>query len=170
VDEEGQQLGVMRTSDAQRRAREVGKDLVEIQPNAQPPVCRIMNFGKFQYEQSKRRAEQKRNQKVATVKEIKFRPTTDVGDYKVKFKKITDFLVRGDKVKATVRFRGREMMHRDLGMELLDRLKADLADMALIDQPAKLEGRQMTMLMSPGKAALEAAKEAEQEALKKTEE
>jgi translation initiation factor IF-3 len=160
----------MRISDAQRRAREAGKDLVEIQPNSQPPVCRIMDFGKFQYEQSKRRSEQRRNQKVVTVKEIKFRPTTDIGDYNVKFKKITDFLVRGDKVKATVRFRGREMMHRDLGMELLDRLKTDLAGMAVIDQPAKLEGRQMTMLMSPGKAALDAAKEAEEMAEKKVEE
>ena len=134
-------------------ARESNMDLVEIQPNAKPPVCRVMDFGKFQYEQSKRRSQQKRNQKVTSVKEIKFRPTTDIGDYKVKFRKITDFLSRGDRVKATVRFRGREMMHRNLGLELLERLKVDLADMAIVEQEAKVEGRQMTMVLSQGKAA-----------------
>jgi translation initiation factor IF-3 len=149
----------MQTREAQRMARDAGKDLVEIQPNSRPPVCRIMDYGKFQYEQKKRRSEAKKKQTITSVKEIKFRPTTDVGDYKVKFKKITDFLVRGDKVKATVRFRGREMMHRDLGMELLNRLKTDLADMAIVDMAPKLEGRQMTMVMSPGKAAVEAAKQ-----------
>jgi translation initiation factor IF-3 len=159
VDEDGQQVGVMRTQDAQRMAREAGKDLVEIQPNAKPPVCRIMNFGKFQYEQSKRRSQQKRNQKVIALKEIKFRPTTDVGDYKVKLKKISDFLVRGDKVKVTVRFRGREMMHRDLGLDLLERLKKDLLDLAVVDMEAKLEGRQMTMGLSPGKKAIELGKQ-----------
>lgn len=160
----------MQTRDAQRMAREAGKDLVEIQPNARPPVCRIMDFGKFQYEQKKRRAEAKKKQTVTTIKEIKFRPTTDVGDYKVKFKKITDFLIRSDKVKVTVRFRGREMMHRDLGIELLERLQKDLGEMAVVDMQPKLEGRQMTMLVSPGKAAVAAAKEQKLQANQQEEE
>lgn len=143
-------------------ARDAGKDLVEIQPNSRPPVCRIMDYGKFQYEQSKRKAQQKRNQKVTTVKEIKFRPTTDVGDYGVKSKKIIAFLSRGDKVKVTVRFRGREMMHRDLGMGLLQRLRKDLGDSAVVDQQPKLEGRQMTMVLSPGKGLLVDEKDADQ--------
>lgn len=142
----------MRTQEAQRMARDANKDLVEIQPNARPPVCRVMDYGKFQYEQSKKRSEQKRKQKVTSVKEIKFRPTTDVGDYGIKSKKIIDFLARGDKVKVTVRFRGREMMHRNLGMELLERLQKDLGDTAVVEQHPKLEGRQMTMVLSQGKA------------------
>lgn len=167
MDDQGQQLGVMRTQEAARKARDAGKDLVEIQPNARPPVCRIMDFGKFQYELSKKRSQAKRNQKVTSVKEIKFRPTTDVGDYKVKYKKILDFLTRGDKVKATVRFRGREMMHRDLGMQLLARLKKDLVNLAIVDQEPKLEGRQMTMVLSQGKELAAAAKEAEKAAAEK---
>lgn len=155
IDEDAQQVGVMSTQEALRMARSAGKDLVEIQPNARPPVCRIMDFGKYQYEQKKRQTEQKRNQTKTTVKEIKFRPTTDIGDYKVKYKKIVDFLSRGDKVKVTVRFRGREMMHRDLGMDLLERLKIDLDKRVNVDQEAKLEGRQMSMVLSQSKGFVE---------------
>ena len=153
----------MSTQEALRMARNAGKDLVEIQPNARPPVCRIMDFGKFQYEQKKRQSEQKRNQSKTTVKEIKFRPTTDIGDYKVKHKKIIDFLSRGDKVKVTVRFRGREMMHRDLGMDLLERLKKDLGKRVNVDQEGKLEGRQMTMVVSPNKSFVEADESVEED-------
>jgi translation initiation factor IF-3 len=126
-------------------------DLVEISPNAKPPVCRIMDYGKFQFEQNKHRAAQKKKQKLVHVKEVKFRPATDVGDYNVKLKKIRTFLDRGDKVKVSLRFRGREMQHRELGLELLNRIKVDLGSTVVVEQQPKLEGRQMTMVVAQGK-------------------
>lgn len=132
------------------QAEEAGFDLVEISPNAKPPVCRIMDFGKYLFEQSKKRAAQKKKQKLIHVKEIKFRPATDVGDYQVKLRKIVGFLDRGDKVKVSLRFRGREMQHRDLGLEILNRIKRDLENVS-IEQEPKLEGRQITMVLMKGK-------------------
>lgn len=150
LDAEGNQAGVVKTYDAILQAEAVGLDLVEISPGAKPPVCRIMDYGKYQFQQKKRASEQKKKQKVITVKEVKFRPGTDVGDYVVKLRKIASFLTRGDKVKVSLRFRGREMQHRELGLELLKRVQSDLVNIA-IEQEPKLEGRQMTMLLAKGK-------------------
>jgi translation initiation factor IF-3 len=151
IDEEGNQVGVVRTDKALIQAEEAGLDLVEISPNAKPPVCRIMDFGKYLFEQSKKKAAQKKKQKLIHVKEVKFRPATDVGDYQVKLRKIVGFLDRGDKVKVSLRFRGREMQHRELGLEILNRIKRDLENIA-IEQEPKLEGRQITMVVMRGKA------------------
>lgn len=150
IDAEGNQLGVVRTAEAQSLANEAGMDLVEISPNAIPPVCRIMDYGKFQFDQKKKLAAQKKKQKQTEIKEVKFRPVTDIGDYKVKLRKIATFLDRGDKVKVTLRFRGREMQHRELGMDLLGRVKRDLENIVVESEP-RLEGRQMTMLLGKGK-------------------
>lgn len=150
IDEENQQVGVVKIEKALMQAEAVGLDLVEISPNAKPPVCRIMDFGKYQFEQSKKRAAQKKKQRVIHVKEIKFRPRTDEGDYYVKLKRIVGFLERGDKVKVSLRFRGREMQHAQLGLDLLNRIKADLQD-AKLEQDPKLEGRQLTMIVMKGK-------------------
>jgi len=124
-------------------------DLVEIVPNAEPPVCRIMDFGKFKFENSKKKGVAKKKQKKTQVKEIKFRPVTDIGDYNIKLRNMTKFLEAGDKTKVTVRFRGREMAHRDLGMVMLKRVEADLAEIATVEQFPKMEGRQMIMVMAP---------------------
>ncbi len=124
-------------------------DLVEISPNADPPVCRIMDYGKFLYNESKKRQDAKKKQKQITIKEIKFRPGTDVGDYDVKVKKLAEFLKVGNKTKVTMRFRGREMAHKELGLIMLDRVKADLQEIAEVEQIAKLEGRQMVMVLTP---------------------
>ncbi len=124
-------------------------DLVEISPNADPPVCRIMDYGKFLYNESKKRQDAKKKQKQITIKEIKFRPGTDVGDYDVKVKKLAEFLKVGNKTKVTMRFRGREMAHKELGLIMLDRVKADLQEIAEVEQTAKLEGRQMVMVLTP---------------------
>jgi translation initiation factor IF-3 len=132
-------------------AEDVGLDLVEISPNAQPPVCRLMDYGKFKYEDSKRKQAAKKKQKVITVKEIKFRPGTDIGDYTVKLNRLTTFLENGDKIKATMRFRGREMAHQELGMDLLKRVEADLSELAVVEQYPRMEGRQMVMVMAPRK-------------------
>lgn len=126
-------------------------DLVEISPNADPPVCRIMNFGKFQFEQSKKLQAAKKKQKQIQVKEIKFRPGTEEGDYQVKLKSLKKFLEEGNKTKVTLRFRGREMSHRELGMDLLKRIETDLEELALVEQFPKLEGRQMVMVLGPKK-------------------
>jgi translation initiation factor IF-3 len=126
-------------------------DLVEISPNADPPVCRIMNFGKFQFEQSKKLQAARKKQKQIQVKEIKFRPGTEEGDYQVKLKSLKKFLEDGNKTKVTLRFRGREMTHRELGMELLKRIETDLEELALVEQFPKLEGRQMVMVLGPKK-------------------
>lgn len=130
-------------------ALEAGLDLVEISPNAEPPVCKIMDFGKFKYEQQKREAEARKKQKIIEIKEIKFRPGTDDHDYDVKLRAVTRFLNDGDKVKITLRFRGREMAHQQLGMELLNRVSADVNEIGKVESMPKLEGRQMVMMISP---------------------
>jgi len=132
-------------------ADEAGLDLVEISPNASPPVCKIMDFGKFKYEQQKRESEARKKQKIIEIKEIKFRPNTDTHDYDVKMRSIRKFLDEGDKVKVTLRFRGREMAHLQLGRELLERVAADLEDEAKIENMPKMEGRQMIMMIAPAK-------------------
>ncbi len=124
-------------------------DLVEISPNADPPVCRIMDYGKFLYNESKKRQDAKKKQKQITVKEIKFRPGTDVGDYDIKVKKLAEFLKVGNKTKVTMRFRGREMAHKELGLVMLNRVKEDLQEIAEVEQAAQLEGRQMIMVLTP---------------------
>jgi translation initiation factor IF-3 len=151
VGEEGDQIGVVAIDEALRLADEAGLDLVEISPNAEPPVCRLMDYGKFKYQDSKRKHAAKKKQKVVSVKEIKFRPGTDIGDYNIKLGKLTKFLENGDKVKLTLRFRGREMAHQHLGMELLKRAEADLSELAVVEQYPKMEGRQMVMVMAPKK-------------------
>lgn len=130
-------------------AEEAGLDLVEISPTAVPPVCKIMDFGKFKYETQKREAEARKKQKVIEIKEIKFRPGTDTHDYEVKMRSVVKFLEEGDKVKITLRFRGREMAHQDLGMELLKRVEADVAEIGKIESFPRLEGRQMVMMIGP---------------------
>lgn len=152
IGKDGEQVGILATDEARERAEDVGLDLVEISPNAQPPVCRLMDYGKFKYEDSKRKQAAKKKQKVITVKEIKYRPGTDIGDYTVKLSKLTNFLENGDKIKATMRFRGREMAHQELGMDLLKRVEADLSELAVVEQYPRMEGRQMVMVMAPRKA------------------
>ena len=126
-------------------------DLVEISPNVSPPVCRIMDFGKFLYEESKRKQAAKKKQKQIHIKEVKFRPGTEIGDYQVKLRKLIEFLEDGDKTKVTMRFRGREMAHRELGLDVLKRVEADLAEYGVMEQEPKLEGRQMVMVLAPKK-------------------
>ncbi len=130
-------------------AEEAGLDLVEISPNATPPVCKIMDFGKFKYEQQKREAEAKKKQKIIEIKEIKFRPGTDTHDYEVKMRSVKKFLEDGDKVKITLRFRGREMAHQQLGAELLNRVADDVAEIGKVENMPKMEGRQMVMMIGP---------------------
>ncbi len=132
-------------------AEEAGLDLVEVSPTAKPPVCRIMDYGKFRYEQSKKQHEAKKKQKQIQVKEIKFRPGTDEADYQVKLRNLIRFLEEGDKAKVTLRFRGREMAHQELGMTLLKRLEEDLVEHGSVEQQPKMEGRQMVMVVAPGK-------------------
>ncbi len=151
IDAEGQQVGILRTRDALERAEEEGLDLVEIVPNVEPPVCRLMDFGKFLFEQKKKRAEARKNQKQVEIKEIKFRPGTEEGDYQVKLRNLTRFLNDGDKAKVTMRFRGREHAHRDLGLELLQRVEKDLAEISILEQQPQMEGRQMVMVLGPKK-------------------
>ncbi|WP_071524177.1 translation initiation factor IF-3 [Providencia sneebia] len=149
---EGEQLGVMSVREALAKAEEAGVDLVEISPNAEPPVCRIMDYGRYLYEKSKSQKEQKKKQKVVQVKEIKFRPGTDEGDYQVKLRSLIRFLEDGDKAKVTLRFRGREMAHQQIGMEVLNRIKADLEELASVESfPSRIEGRQMIMVLAPKK-------------------
>ncbi|AZI14586.1 translation initiation factor IF-3 [Avibacterium gallinarum] len=152
IDQDGEQAGIVSLQEALNKAEEVNLDLVEISPNAEPPVCRIMNYGKFLYEKGKAAKEQKKKQKVVQVKEIKFRPGTDEGDYQVKLRSILRFLEDGDKVKITVRFRGREMAHQDIGLNVLERVKQDTSEIAMIESaPGKLEGRQAVMVIAPKK-------------------
>ena len=134
---------------ARALAEEAGLDLVEISPNANPPVCKIMDFGKFKYEQQKKEAEARKNQKTIEVKEVKFRPNTDVHDYDVKMRNVTRFLEAGDKVKVTLRFRGREMAHQNLGRELLERVADDTKEIGKVENFPKMEGRQMVMMIGP---------------------
>jgi translation initiation factor IF-3 len=141
----------MTSEEALEKAKSVGLDLVEVSPNAEPPVCRIMDFGKFRFESSKKKHGAKKKQRRTQVKEIKFRPRTEVGDYKVKIKQLIKFLENGDKAKVTMRFRGREFAHQELGMELLQRVVADLEDIANVEQMPGMEGRQMVMVLGPKK-------------------
>ena len=141
----------MTSEEALAKAKSVSLDLVEVSPNAEPPVCRIMDFGKFRFENSKKKQGAKKKQRRTQVKEIKFRPRTEVGDYKVKLSKLTKFLENGDKTKVTMRFRGREFAHQELGMELLKRVVADLEDIANVEQMPGMEGRQMVMVLGPKK-------------------
>lgn len=148
---EGEQLGIMSSRAALQLAEEAEVDLVEIAPQAQPPVCRLMDYGKYKYQESKRKQEAKSKQKQMQVKEIKFRPATDEGDYQVKMRNLIRFLNEGDKTKITLRFRGREMAHQEFGLNLLKRVEADLADHGTVEQFPKLEGRQMIMVIAPKK-------------------
>lgn len=143
----------MSLDEAFAKAEEVDTDLVEIAPNASPPVCRLMDYGKFKYAQSKRLHEQKLKQKQVQLKEVKFRPGTDQGDYKIKVRNITRFINDGDKVKCTLRFRGREITHQELGLDLLKRVQADMEELAVVEQFPKMEGRQMVMVLAPDKKA-----------------
>lgn len=151
IDVDGNQAGIVSTREALRAAEEGGYDLVEISPTAKPPVCRIMDYGKFLFELSKKQADARKKQKQIQIKEIKFRPTTEEGDYQVKLRNLIRFLNHGDKVKVTLRFRGREMVHQELGMKILERLQADTADFAIVEQHAKREGKQLMMVLSPKK-------------------
>lgn len=152
TDTNGNQLGIVSLRYALNKAEESGLDLVEISPNAEPPVCRVMNYGKFLYEKSKSAKEQRKKQKIVHIKEIKFRPSTDEGDYKVKLKNLVRFLEEGDKVKVTLRFRGREMAHQHIGIKVLNRIKKDLSTLSVVEVfPFKIEGRQMIMVLSPKK-------------------
>jgi translation initiation factor IF-3 len=137
--------------EALRIAGEANLDLVEISPNAQPPVCRVMDYGKYKFEQSKKAHQAKKKQKLIQVKEIKFRPGTEEGDYQVKLRKLIEFLDSGDKTKITIRYRGREMQHQELGAQLLDRIEEDLEPYGVVEQRPKMEGRQLVMVLAPSK-------------------
>ena len=143
------QLGVVSIEEALRIAVDSELDLVEISPNSDPPVCRVMDYGKFLYASSKKKQEGRKKQKQIIVKEVKFRPGTDVGDYDVKLRKLVDFLADGNKAKITLRFRGRELAHPELGMEMLQRIEADLKNVSIVEQSPKIEGRQMVMVLAP---------------------
>ncbi len=151
IDSAGEQAGVLPLSQAIDLAKEEGLDLVEVSPTADPPVCRIMDFGKYLFELNKKAQTAKRKQKQVHVKEIKFRPGTDEGDYQIKLRKLTEFLEYGDKTKVTLRFRGREMAHQELGAKLLARVREDLDEIGVVEQMPQMEGRQMVMMMSPKK-------------------
>ena len=148
---EGEQVGILSLARALESATEAGLDLVEVAPNSDPPVCRIMDYGKFVFEQSKKAQSAKRKQKQIHVKEVKFRPGTEEGDYQVKLRNLIRFLTHGDKTKVTLRFRGREMVHKELGFELLQRVQSDLDEFGTIEQQPQLEGRQMVMVIAPRK-------------------
>lgn len=148
---EGEPLGIVSAAEALKLAEEAEVDLVEIAPQAKPPVCRLMDYGKFKYQQSKRQHEAKVKQKQIQVKEVKFRPNTDEGDYQIKLRNLIRFLEEGDKAKVTLRFRGREMAHQEIGLAQLRRVEADLAEQAVVEQFPKMEGRQMVMMLGPKK-------------------
>lgn len=151
INADGEQVGVVSIQAALEAATEAGLDLVEISPNAEPPVCRLMDYGKFVFDQKKEKAAAKKKQKQVQVKEIKFRPGTDQGDYNVKLKNLHRFIEDGDKAKVTMRFRGREHAHRELGLAMLKRVEADLAEVAQVEQQPMMEGRQMVMVLAPKK-------------------
>ncbi|HET8898503.1 MAG TPA: translation initiation factor IF-3 [Rhodanobacteraceae bacterium] len=148
---DGEQLGIVSRDEALRMADEAGLDLVEIQPNGDPPVCRIMDFGKFKFEAQKKAQAARKKQKQVEIKEVKFRPSTDVGDYQIKMRNMLRFLEEGDKVKVTIRFRGREMAHQELGHQLAKRIQDDLVNDGVVEQFPRLEGRQMVMMVGPKK-------------------
>jgi translation initiation factor IF-3 len=154
---EGEQLGIVQIRDALRMSEEAEVDLVEIAPLAQPPVCKMMDFGKFKYREAKKAHEAKLKQKQIQVKEVKFRPGTDEGDYKIKLRNLIKFLEEGDKTKVTLRYRGREMAHQEFGYRLIERIKQDLEPHAVVEQFPKMEGRQLIMVLAPKKAAAPAA-------------
>jgi len=151
IDDEGEQLGIMSAAEALELAAERSLDLVEVSPNAKPPVCRIMDYGKFKFEAKKQQNANKKKTKQVQLKEIKFRPRTEEGDYQTKVRKLREFLEKGDKIKVTLRYRGREFAHQELGLNLLKRVAADLDELGVLEQMPKMEGRQMVMLMSPKK-------------------
>jgi len=148
---DGNQIGILRLGEALDKAAEEGLDLVEISPNVEPPVCRLMDYGRFRFDQKKKQSEAKKKQKQVQIKEIKFRPGTDEGDYQVKLRNLTRFLTEGDKAKVTMRFRGREHAHRELGLDLLRRVEGDLAEISTVEQQPQMEGRQMVMVLGPKK-------------------
>ncbi len=150
---EGEQLGIVKLAEAFRLSEQHEVDLVEIAPTAQPPVCRLMDYGKFKYQEQKRQHEAKLKQRTIQVKEVKFRPGTDEGDYQVKLRNLRRFLEEGDKAKVTLRFRGREMAHQELGMRVLERVRDELTEIAQVESMPKLEGRQMVMVIAPRKKA-----------------
>ena len=149
IDADGSQVGVIPTREALTKAEEAGLDLVEVSPNADPPVCKIMDYGKFIYQKDKQLQAARKKQKQIQVKEVKFRPTTEEADYQTKLRALARFLEEGDKIKVTVRYKGREMAHQELGMELIERIKTDLDAVAQVEQHPKLEGRQTIMVMAP---------------------
>ncbi|MGH7093986.1 MAG: translation initiation factor IF-3 [Stellaceae bacterium] len=149
VDEAGQMVGIVERGEAMAMATDAGLDLVEIAPNADPPVCKILDFGKYKYEEQKKKNEARKKQKIIEIKEIKLRPSIDDHDYEVKMRSMSKFIDEGDKVKVTMRFRGRELAHQELGMNVLIRVRADLDDVAKVEQMPRMEGRQMTMVISP---------------------
>ena len=149
IDEEGEMQGVMTAREAIQRAYSVGLDLLEISPNADPPVVKILDFGKFKYEQQKKRNEAKKKQKVIEIKEIKVRPNIDENDYQVKMRAMKSFIEEGDKVKVTLRFRGREMAHQDIGIRVLERIRSEMDPVTKVEQRPKMENRQMVMVLSP---------------------
>ena len=149
IDQDGENAGVVSPAAAMEMAEEVGLDLVEISPGASPPVCKIMDFGRFKYEQQKKAAEAKKKQKIIEIKEVKFRPNIDTHDYDVKMRSVTKFLGEGDKVKVTLRFRGREMAHQERGRELLTKIAGDIEEVGKIESIPKMEGRQMIMVVAP---------------------
>jgi translation initiation factor IF-3 len=149
IDPDGNQLGIIDTRDAIEKAGDFGLDLVEVQPNAEPPVCKILDYGKFKYEAQKRANEARKKQKTIEVKEIKFRPNIDEHDYQVKMRNVTKFLNGGDKVKVTLRFRGREMAHQELGANVLARVREETEELAKVEAMPKMEGRQMVMVLAP---------------------
>ena len=151
IGSDGEMIGVLSRDEALSKAEDEGLDLVEIQPNAEPPVCKIMDFGKFKFEMQKRANEAKKKQKQVEIKELKFRPVTDEGDYQIKMRNIRRFLEEGDKVKVNIRFRGREMSHQELGREMATRIETELGDEIVIESRPRLEGRQMVMMIAPKK-------------------
>ncbi len=151
IGDDGEMVGVLSRDEALAMAEDAGLDLVEIQPNADPPVCRIMDFGKYRFEQQKKAAAAKKKQKQVEIKEVKFRPVTDDGDYQIKLRNMRRFLADGDRIKVVVRFRGREMSHTELGLAMTQRIEEELKEEATIEQRPKMEGRQMIMMIAPKK-------------------
>jgi translation initiation factor IF-3 len=163
----GEQIGVVPVAQALKMAEEAEVDLVEIAPLAKPPVCKLMDYGKFKYREAKKAHEAKLKQKQIHVKEVKFRPSTDEGDYKIKLRNLIKFLEEGDKAKVTLRYRGREMAHQEFGVRLIERVKLDLEPYALVEQFPKMEGRQLIMVLAPKKGKKEVKKPAKKEVVKK---
>ena len=151
IDADGSQVGVVSIAEAQEMADEAGLDLVEISPHADPPVCKVLDYGKYKYEAQKKANEARKKQKIIEVKEIKMRPGIEEHDYQVKMRSVRKFIGNGDKVKMTIRFRGREMAHQELGLEMMHRIKKDLEEHGTVDQDPKMEGRQITMVLAPVK-------------------